>query len=71
MSALGTPVRIKYISSIAFTVARGRPEHDRPQKLPSKNWAKALKKRHPELKAKSVKAIDWDRHENTLVKIVY
>ncbi|KAM0703871.1 hypothetical protein Q7P35_008876 [Cladosporium inversicolor] len=66
MSALGTPVRIKYISSIAFTVARGRPEHDRPQKPPGKNWAKALEKRHPELKAKRVKALDWDRHEKNI-----
>jgi hypothetical protein len=55
MSALGTLIRIKYMSSIAFTVARGRPEHDRPQKSPGKNWAKALERRHPELKAKSVK----------------
>ncbi|KAI7227738.1 hypothetical protein KC330_g8251 [Hortaea werneckii] len=66
MSALGTPVRIKYISSIAFTVASGRPEHDRPQKPPGKNWAKALEKRHPELKAKRVKALDWDRHEKNI-----
>jgi len=66
MSALGTPVRIKYISSTAFTVARGRPEHDRPQKSPGKNWAKALEKRHLELKAKRVKALDWDRHEKNI-----
>lgn len=66
MSALGTPVRIRYISSIAFTIARGRPEHDRPQKPPGKNWAKALEKRHPELKAKRVKALDWDRHEKNI-----
>ncbi|GAB7336667.1 hypothetical protein MBLNU13_g10345t1 [Cladosporium sp. NU13] len=52
MSALGTPVRIKYISSIAFTVASSRAEHDRPQKPLGKNWAKALEKRHSELKAK-------------------
>ena len=36
MSALGTPVRIKYISSIAFTVASGRPERDRPQSRQAK-----------------------------------
>lgn len=66
MSALGTPVRIKYVSSIAFTVASGRPEHDRPPKPPGKNWAKALEKRHPELKAKRVKALDWDRHEKNI-----
>jgi len=72
MSALGTPVRMKYISSIAFSVARGRPEPNRPLKPPGKNWAKALENRHPELKAKKVKALDWDRHEkNIFPKIAY
>ena len=71
MSALDTPLCIKYIPPIAFTVARGRPERNRPVKPPGKNWAKALEKRHPELKAKRVKALDWDRHEkNTFSKIV-
>lgn len=37
MSDLGTPVRIKYIPSIAFSVTRGRPEPDRPLKPPGKN----------------------------------
>lgn len=63
LSDLGTPVRIKYIPSIAFSVARGRPEGKRPLKPPGKNWAKWLENRHPELKAKKVKALDWDRHE--------
>jgi hypothetical protein len=66
ISALGTPVRIKYISSIAFTVACGRPEDDRPQKPLGKNWAKVLEKRHPKLKAKRVKALDWDRYEKNI-----
>jgi hypothetical protein len=66
MSALGTPVRIKYIPSIAFTVTRGRPEPDRPLKPPGKNWAKSLEKRHPEIKARKVKALDWDRHEKNI-----
>jgi hypothetical protein len=58
MSALGTLVRIKYIPSIAFTITRGRPEPDRPLKPPGKNWAKSLEKRHPEIKARKVKALD-------------
>lgn len=66
MADLGTPVRIKYIPSIAFTVARGRPESDWPLKPPGKNWAKSLEKRHPRLKAKKVKALDWDRHEKNI-----
>ncbi|GAB7336708.1 hypothetical protein MBLNU13_g10373t1 [Cladosporium sp. NU13] len=72
MSALGTPVRIKYIPSIAFTVTRGRPESDRPIKPPGKNWAKSLEKRDPEIKARKVKALNWDRHEkNIFPKIEY
>jgi hypothetical protein len=72
MSTLGTPVRIKYIPSIAYTVARGRPEPDRPLEPPGKNWAKSLEKRHPEIKARKVKTLDWDRHEkNIFPKIEY
>lgn len=66
MSDLGTPVRMKYIPSIAFSVTRGRPEPDRPLKPPGKNWAKSLEKRHPELKARKVKALNWDRHEKNI-----
>jgi hypothetical protein len=66
MSNLGTPVRIKYIPAIAFSVARGRPEPDRPLKPPGKNWAKSLEKRHPRLRARKVRALNWDRHEKNI-----
>jgi hypothetical protein len=66
MSNLGTPVRIKYIPSIAFSVTRGRPEPDRPLKPPGKNWAKSLEKRHPRLRARKVRALNWDRHEKNI-----
>lgn len=52
MLDLGTPVRIEHIPPIAFTVTHVRPELDRPLKLPGKNWAKALKNRHPRLDGK-------------------
>jgi len=72
MSDLGQPVRIKYIPQIAFSVTHQRPVADRPPKPPGKNWAKGLEKRHPELKAKRVKALDWNRHEkNTYGKITH
>jgi len=32
-------------------------------KPPGKNWPQAFCKRHPELKAMRMKAIDWDRHD--------
>jgi hypothetical protein len=66
MSDLGTPVRMKDIPSIALSVTRGRPEPDRPLKSPGKNWAKSLEKRHSELEARKIKALNWDRHEKNI-----
>jgi hypothetical protein len=66
MSSLGRPVRIKYIPSLAFSVARERSATDTPIKPPGKNWPRAFEKRHPELKARKVRAIDWKRHENNI-----
>ncbi|KAH7065089.1 hypothetical protein B0J12DRAFT_545041, partial [Macrophomina phaseolina] len=33
---------------------------------PGKNWPRAFEKRHPELKARRVRAIDWKRHGNNI-----
>ena len=72
MSDLGQPVRIKFIPQIAFGVTFQRPMADRPLKPPGKNWAKALENRHPELKARRVRALDWNRHEkHTYEKITH
>jgi len=66
MAELGTPMRIKYIPSIAFTATRYRPEVDKPAKPPNKNWAKAFENRHLELKAWKVRALDWNHHEKNI-----
>jgi len=66
MAELGTPVRIKYIPSIAFTATRHRSEADRPAEPPNKNWSKAFETRHPELRARKVRALDWNRHEKNI-----
>jgi hypothetical protein len=66
MAELSTPMRIKYILSIAFTATRHRPEADRLAKPPNKNWAKASENRHPELKARKVRALDWNRYEKNI-----
>ncbi|KAG9239950.1 hypothetical protein BJ878DRAFT_394058, partial [Calycina marina] len=57
-------LRMKHIPSIAFIAARKRPIAERPLKPPGKNWAKALEKRHLTLVllAKSLGAMDWNRH---------
>lgn len=72
MSNLGQPVRIKYIPSLAFSLARQRSTTDKPIKPPGKNWARSFEIRQPQLKARRVRSIDWKRHEkNTYVKITH
>ncbi|KAL6169814.1 hypothetical protein ACJQWK_04809 [Exserohilum turcicum] len=67
MSELGQPVRIKYIPSLAFSLARRRTTTTgKPIKLPGKNWARSFEKRSPRLKGRKVKAIDWKRHEQNI-----
>jgi hypothetical protein len=63
MSSFGQPVRIKYIPTLAFSIARRRAPANRPNKPPAKNWPQAFGRRHPELKAKRIRSIDWKRHE--------
>ena len=68
MSDLGQPVRVKYIPSLAFSVARQRSSGimDDPVKPPNKNWPRVFEKRSTELKARRVKALDWRRYENNI-----
>ena len=35
-------------------------------KPPGKNRPKAFEKRHPELKSRKVKAVDWNRHDSNI-----
>jgi hypothetical protein len=58
MADLGYPIRIKFIPSLAYSVTRHRPTTKRPPKAPSRNWVKALEKRHPILLVRRVKALD-------------
>ena len=57
VSGLGQPVRIKYLPSLAFGIAR-RQSTKKPPKVPGKNWACAFERRHPALKARVVRAPD-------------
>lgn len=67
MSSLRQPIQIKYIPSLAFSIARRWSTPNKPIKPPGKNWARAFEKRQPEVKAKRVRSIDWNRHE----KLIY
>jgi hypothetical protein len=71
MADLGNAVRIKYLPSLAFSIARRRSTTDKATKPPHKNWAQAFQKRHPALKSRRMKAMDWKRHEiNIYDKII-
>jgi hypothetical protein len=59
-------VRIKFIPSLAFSIARQRSTTNKPFKPLGKNWARAFEKRHLELKARRVRAIDWKRYGNNI-----
>jgi hypothetical protein len=63
---------MKFIPSLAFKVTRYRPTTERPLKPPGRNWLKALEKRHLELIARKVKALDWNRYEKNIYgKIIH
>ena len=61
--ALGRPIRIKYLGSIAFSLARRRAPANRLCKPPGKNWPQSFYKRHPDLKASKAAALDWNRYD--------
>ncbi|TVY13943.1 hypothetical protein LARI1_G007590 [Lachnellula arida] len=72
MADLGNPVRIKFIPSLALSIARQRSMANEPLKPPGKNWAQSFQKRHPALKSRRFRAMDWKRHENNIYnKIIY
>jgi hypothetical protein len=66
MCALRQPVRIKFVPSLAFGIVRQRSTSNKPTKPPGKNWAWAFEKRHLELKARTVRPIDWKHHGNNI-----
>src|ERR1700722_526556 len=57
---------IEFLPSLAFRIARRRTSTDRAIKPPNKNWAQAFERRHPELKPRRVKAMDWNRHDKNI-----
>ena len=68
MSDLGYPIRIKFIPSLVYSVTRYRPTSEKPLKAPGYNWAKALEKRYLILRARRVKALDWERYKKNIYK---
>jgi hypothetical protein len=71
MADLGNPVRIKYLPSLAFSIARQRSTN-KATKPPGKNWPRGFQNRHPALKSRRVRAMTWERHENNIYnKIIH
>ncbi|TVY93491.1 hypothetical protein LAWI1_G001484 [Lachnellula willkommii] len=66
MSDLGCLVRVKFLPSLAFSIARRRTTTDRAIKPPNKNWSQAFERRHPDLKARRVRAMDWSRYDKNI-----
>jgi hypothetical protein len=72
MSNNGIPIPVKFLCSLALIIARQRsstfqvPATDGKIQPPGKNWPQGFYKRHPELKARRVKALDWNRHDKNI-----
>lgn len=67
MAAVGSPARVKYLPSLTLSIARRRStiigSTDAIKPL-SKDWPQAIAKRHPQLKQRRNRPMNWDRHDN-------
>jgi Tc5 transposase DNA-binding domain len=72
MSRNGYPIPVKFLRSLAHVIVRQRsstfhiPLIDHGVKPPGKNWPQGFYKRHPDLKARRVKVLDWSRHDHSI-----
>jgi hypothetical protein len=72
MSERGYPLPVKFLRSLALVIARQRSsafqtnDAEDGVRPPGKNWPQGFYKRHPELKARRVKALDWARHDHNI-----
>lgn len=69
----GFPARVKDLHHYATVFLRARaPRRERGasskvhSQVPAKDWPQAFCKRHPELKAARLRALDWRRHEKNI-----
>jgi hypothetical protein len=77
MSETGYPLPVKFLRDLALVIVRRRAStfqipttDDDGIRPPGKNWPQAFYKRHPELKAMRIKALDWERHEHNIYEKV-
>lgn len=63
----GYPLPVKALRSLALVIRqRRRTAPERAGKPPGKNWPQGFYKRNPQLKARRLRAIPWDRHDHTI-----
>lgn len=63
---LGCPVRVKFLPSLAFSISRRPTTTDGAIEPPNKNWPQAFERRHPGLKLRRVRAMDWNRNDKDI-----
>ncbi|KAJ5875034.1 uncharacterized protein N7473_013147 [Penicillium subrubescens] len=72
LSKNGYPLPVKFLRALAREIARRRSSHmpipvaNEDTRPPGKNWPQAFYKRHPELTSRTLKAIDWKRHDHNI-----
>ena len=72
MAANGYPLPAKLLCSLAAVILRtcaassNSPATCKTVRCPGRNWALAFLRRHPALKARRVKAVDWKRHDHNI-----
>jgi hypothetical protein len=72
MSENGYPIPVKQLCSMAFIARRCSFSTNETIKPPGKNWPTAFYKRHPELKSRKLKALDWNHHDRNIYnKVIY
>ncbi len=70
MAERGYPLPVKFLRSLALVIARQRssafqiPATDGAVRRPGKNWPQGFYQRHPELKSKRVRGLDWARYDH-------
>jgi hypothetical protein len=63
----GYPLPVKFLRSLALIIVRQRSSHFQitdsgvEVRPPGKNWPQGFYQRHPQLKARRLRAIDWKR----------
>ena len=71
-SERGYPLPVKFLRFLALVIARQRssafqtPAIDNSIRPPGKNWPQDFYKRHPELTARKIKALNWARHDHNI-----